>query len=255
MRFSHRPVNRRYAVSSSDSNAPTPLYREVMDLEWLKTELQKPGRSQSALARFMRLSSPSIVNRIVSGDRQIKAHEAEMIRAYLAATQRSGDNASAGGGAALAPLTRELTPPVGVRFIKLHGKVEAGAWREVFPDAPQESYPVPDLQMFAGDDLFVLGVAGPSMNEHYKDGSFVVCRHWRGLPIDLVGKHVVVERTDAGGKVETTLKELVMNDRMEFELWPRSTDPRYQEPIHLDPADDREVRVIGRVIYKFEPVE
>jgi phage repressor protein C with HTH and peptisase S24 domain len=67
-----------------------------IDPEWLKTELAKPGRSQSALARFMKLSSAAIVNRMAQGTRDISAREADQIRAYLAATSghRDPDEAS-----------------------------------------------------------------------------------------------------------------------------------------------------------------
>lgn len=57
-----------------------------IDADWLKAELAKPGRSQSALARFMKLTTPAIVNRMVQGNRDISAREADQIRAYLAAT-------------------------------------------------------------------------------------------------------------------------------------------------------------------------
>lgn len=243
--FSHRYVNEPYAVSSSDSTGATPLNFGAMDLGWLKAELGKEGRSQAGLARHMGWSSASIANRVVSGDRQIKANELPKIHAYLAST---------GEGATLPHvLPGALSTPVGVRFINRHGKVEAGAWREVFPDETLEPVPVPDVPLFSGNDVFALDVVGPSMNEHYPDGSVVICRRG-GSPMNMVGKHVVIERVDAGGKVETTLKELTVNNAGEFELWPRSSDERFKEPIRLDPADEREVRVIGRVIWMMKPV-
>lgn len=59
-----------------------------IDADWLKAELDKPGRSQSALSRFMGFTSPAIVNRMAQGRRDISAKEADQIRAYLAATTR-----------------------------------------------------------------------------------------------------------------------------------------------------------------------
>jgi phage repressor protein C with HTH and peptisase S24 domain len=56
--------------------------------EWLKHELDRSGRSQSALARFMGFSSAAIVNRMVQGKRDISAREADQIRAYLKGTAR-----------------------------------------------------------------------------------------------------------------------------------------------------------------------
>lgn len=65
--------------------------RERLEIKpsWLKAELDQPGRSQSALAKFMGLSSPAIVNRMCKGERTISAKEADEIYAYLAATERS----------------------------------------------------------------------------------------------------------------------------------------------------------------------
>lgn len=52
---------------------------------WLKNELDKPGRSQSGLARFMHMDA-SAINRLVNGTRELKAREIEEIQAYLAET-------------------------------------------------------------------------------------------------------------------------------------------------------------------------
>lgn len=57
----------------------------VTDPEWLKAELAKTGRSQSALARHMDLDS-SAINRLVNGVRELKAREIEQIEGYLAET-------------------------------------------------------------------------------------------------------------------------------------------------------------------------
>lgn len=55
---------------------------------WLKNELDQPGRSQSALQRYMGFSSPAIVNRMCQGTRDISAKEADKIREYLKITAR-----------------------------------------------------------------------------------------------------------------------------------------------------------------------
>lgn len=60
--------------------------RLSIDPEDLKTALEQPGRSQSALAKFLNFSSPAIVNRMTKGERKISAHEADLIRAYLEST-------------------------------------------------------------------------------------------------------------------------------------------------------------------------
>ncbi len=245
----HSHVNDGCDGTSNDSTWSSPLYRAGMDIEWLKAELAKPGRSQAACARYIGLGSSSQVNRIVKGERQIKEYEAQKIREYLTVTAQPGDRAKRVHNQA-----EPLTALVGVRFIQVLGKVEAGSWREVFPDAHAEvALPLPDAPLFAGEDVFALLVVGSSMNLKFQNGEHVICRRWNGGPLP-AGKTVVVERTDRAGKVETTLKDLVATVGG-FELWPRSNDPRYQEPLQFDPSDEREVRVIARVIYRVGAVD
>lgn len=80
-----------YAISSVArtvrfTHVPAMDSRLAIDPNWLKAQLDLPGRSQSALARFMKFSSAAIVNRMCTGKRDISAREADQIRAYLAAT-------------------------------------------------------------------------------------------------------------------------------------------------------------------------
>lgn len=73
------------------SHVPPMDGRLSIDPEWLRAQLDMPGRSQSALARFMKFSSAAIVNRMCTGKRDISAREADQIRAYLAATDSGSD--------------------------------------------------------------------------------------------------------------------------------------------------------------------
>jgi phage repressor protein C with HTH and peptisase S24 domain len=53
-----------------------------MDKQWLEEQFTKTGRSQSDLARHLKVL-PSVVNKMVRGRRQIKAVEAERIREFF----------------------------------------------------------------------------------------------------------------------------------------------------------------------------
>lgn len=212
-----------------------------MDPAWLKEELAKPGRSQSALARHLGWTDASKVNRIVNGQRQIRATEADAIRAYLIAT----------GGSDSLPLQNHVASP---QFVPVLGTVEAGVWREVgVAEGEPEYIPVVAHKMFAGD-VFAVRVVGSSMNEFYADGAYVIARKWGGGDLP-VGRHVIVQREQPSGLYETTLKELVQRDDGGLELWPRSTDPRHQSPVRYDEHENATVKIIGRVIAKMEFVE
>ncbi len=212
-----------------------------MDAAWLKRELEKPGRSQSALARFLGVEHPSIVNRMVSGQRQIKSHEADKIRAYLDATNRDP--------ATLTPPSQALTS---YPMLKVRGSVEAGSWREVaYAESYDEELPAPKSIVDSG--AYALKVLGQSMNKHYPDGSYVVVQPWAGGPLP-VGKHVIIERERPDGLVETTIKEMVRSSDGAIELWPRSTDPRHQVMVPYDEAEGATVSIIGRVTWLISPV-
>lgn len=211
-----------------------------MDLAWLKEQLRLHGRSQSALARYMGIEHAAVVNRIVNGSRRIKVEEAEQIEAYLRATDGStwtgkGDNQ-----------TQPENPTHGLTLIPVLGVVEAGAWREVADVAlaERETIEVAQDRRFEGE-TFALKVVGASMNRVYPDGSFVIARRWNGGPLP-AGKRVIVDR-ERDGLHETTIKELVRTSDGHWELWPRSDDPRHQQPIPYE-DENTTVRIIGRVI-------
>ena len=229
-----------YDITSIAGARRFALYRFAMEAPWLKAELDKPGRSQSALARFLGLDQSS-VNRMCKGTRQIKALEAEKIHAYLAATAQAGDG----------KLNHE-TRQVPASRLKVVGVVEAGSWREVaFAedfDPPTLEAPAPIVESGA----FALRVAGPSMDKLYRDGTYIVVEPWHGGPLP-VGRRVVVEREKPDGTVETTVKELVMGSDGELELWPRSNHPAHQTPVPYKDVDGVTVRLIGRVTHAIVP--
>lgn len=210
-----------------------------MDAAWLKAELRQPGRSQSALARYLGVV-PEIVNRMCSGSRSIKSHEADQIREYLA---------THGVAATFAHISPR---PSNVSLLTVRGTVEAGSWREVaFTDLIHDPETLPAPHSVVDSGAFALRVAGPSMDQLYPDGSYVVVQPWHGGPLPF-GKRVIVERT-RHGLVETTVKELVHGPDGEPELRPRSTHPAHQAPILYKDMEDVTVRIIGIVIWSMKP--
>jgi SOS-response transcriptional repressor LexA len=215
----------------------------LMDAEWLKTELLGRGRSQSALARFMGVV-PEIVNRIVNGKRQIKAHEADQIRAYLAATRD-------GAPASTSHISARLNTAA---FLTVRGSVEAGSWREVaFSDVEvHELETLPAPQSIVDSGAFALRVSGPSMDRLYREGTFVIVQPWHGGPLPF-GRRVIVERERKDGLIETTVKELVRGADGEPELWPRSNHPAHQTPLLFKDMDGVTVRLAGLVVSSYQP--
>ena len=54
----------------------------LMDLKWLAEMLERPGYSQAGLARALGKDAAA-VNRMLKGERQIKANELPVITGYL----------------------------------------------------------------------------------------------------------------------------------------------------------------------------
>lgn len=147
--------------------------------------------------------------------------------------------------------TNDATAPDGVRMVGVIGEIRAGAFAAVPADEPTPWEYVPvNLPEYQRAHLFSLKVAGASMDQVYPDGSYVVVcpAHEAGVR---ERDHVVV-RMWRGGMAETTLKEVVVeNDQIV--LYPRSSDPEFQEPIRLDKARDADEgpEIIGVVVASF----
>ena len=122
-----------------------------------------------------------------------------------------------------------------VEVIWCRGVVEAGVWREAMelPEAQWEAANVRSHPKYRNEDLLALTVAGPSMDLLYPDGTeVIVVSVDKYLGALTTGKRVVALR-EREGLVEVTLKELMVDSNGQHWLCPRSTDPRFQEPISI----------------------
>jgi SOS-response transcriptional repressor LexA len=154
-----------------------------------------------------------------------------------------------------------LSPTVAIREAPVRGEVAAGRWFE-HDDMDQGRFaPVPCVPGPYGDcEQFAFRVAGTSMDKaRIQDGDFVVCvPYWQVRASMLQGDLVVVEQRD-GQRIERTVKELVVT-RDGYELWPRSSDPKWQEPIRVPRKKDAhtdgglEIEIVGLVIGRYAPM-
>ena len=129
---------------------------------------------------------------------------------------------------------------------KVIGDVAAGVFKEALEWDEDQQYDVGLYRddRFPGAPRFALEVRGNSMNRLYPPGSIVVCVKFGDIGRDAKpGERVVVQRY-AHDEVEATLKELVQDEHGRKWLWPRSTDPEFQQPWRVpdrkeDPGDER----------------
>lgn len=204
--------------------------------DFLRRALDHSGLNATQLARRAGLSPSTLTRPLNNPDFKFTSKQATLDKIARAA----GLNESI-----VAP---EVTTFSDLRMVPIVGQVQAGAWAEITGDVVVVGEIPIALPDYEGVELAALRVVGNSMDEFYPDGTLVVYAKAMDTSIH-VGDHVVARRHKAGF-VETTLKELVIEDG-EIVLLPRSSDPTIQ-PIRFkpdrDPAQDEGVEIIGVVV-------
>ena len=124
-----------------------------MDLDEIKAGLRERGIKQVDLANALGIL-PKAVSLALSGQRQIKTREMDIIRSLLGQPPGAGV-----GGAA-------------VRTIPVIGQVSAGRWREATAKAAAQRMPAPDPALPAS--AVALDVEGDSMDLFVPDGGRII---------------------------------------------------------------------------------
>lgn len=140
------------------------------------------------------------------------------------------------------------------RTYKIVGELRAGDWKEAIEFAPDEQHDVAIPMAPGMPDIPLQGyiVRGNSMNQIYPDGTLVFVAATIANRIQpRSGQKVLVQRRNADGLYEATLKELVIEQDGTPWLWPRSTAPEHQAPIAWRSTDTEEVTVTGVVMASF----
>lgn len=164
--------------------------------------------------------------------------------------------ASLGGGEIVRPSVWS-NPRAGEQaFLELRGRVQAGAWLMLDEAAQDAARPLPITRdpRFPHAEQWLSQVDGDSMNRlNILSGDVVHV-------VDAIGAGyfartddiVEVERSRFGGSErEVTLKQVEVTERGVL-LWPRSTNPRWQNPLDLRDGAELdetvEVRIRGLVL-------
>lgn len=143
-------------------------------------------------------------------------------------------------GSAVAPGMRIILRPISVI-----GHAQAGVFTEVVEWDEPSRYTVNISQDDGFSPEFTrygIEVRGESMNKVFPNGSIVSVIDFDELgKKPATGDYVTVLRRDAYGPgFEATIKALQIKDDGTICLWPKSTDPRYQQPLIIPPPrDDR----------------
>lgn len=206
----------------------------------LKSLRQRKGWTQGDLAERLGVEQPT-VQRWEAGKRE--PNLAQLLELAKILEVEPG-----------ALIDASVVPSEGPRlFVK--GEVAAGVWRQAF-ESPQG-----DWKSFTGrpdvtakpEHRFGLRVIGDSMNEIYPEGTLLECVSVFGHIEPQPDRRVIVVRTNDGGEVEATVKELVEQDG---ELWlvPRSSNPTHRPFKVSEPEPGiREVRIAAVVVASVRP--
>ncbi len=227
----------------------------------LRAARERAGLSQARLADLAG-TSQSQIQRLELGQRKLtvewaqrlaaalNCHPAELVPHIL--ENISSDTIS------LKPRLDRQQDVNSVITIPVRGIVAAGLYMDDESDVTEE-IPIPYSPAAARAEQFAFRVSGTSMNKKIPDGGYVLCiPYWQTREAVTHGDTVVVERRRAG-LVERTCKEVNVTST-HYELWPRSTDPKWQTPIKIErqgefeDEDGTEIEIIGRVIGVYIPM-
>lgn len=213
---------------------------------WMQETLERSGLTVKEWAARAGVA-PSTVFRAMKEDYE-----------FITSSRTLGRLATAAGVSP--PDTGSVEPQmVGARFLPIRYEVGAGLWQEIADAqvflgsgtvAPDPSY--------TGFPQWLERVRGDSMDRDYREGELVHVVDAIALGyVPRHGDHVVlVRRRHDGAEMERTIKEVVRSPAGELEFWPRSTNPRWNRPIRLEPEtpdDTAEVEVAALVIGSYRP--
>lgn len=239
-----------------ESHKPRNYGWDGMDetIAWLRSKMEQHGINQVGIAKLIGKDRQT-VNKVLAGTRRIASDELLKLQEHFRTLEYgavgSSTELASGGEVSVNP-----NPLPSVRYIRVVGEVAAGLWREVtYSDFEHFDLPIVADPRWPAEALSALVVRGQSINRKANDGDFVLILDIHHAPRSFrEDDWVVVERRE-GDKVETTVKRVGRNGDGGWLLLPDSTDPRWQEPIHLveNGNEDVEVRVVAFVLDFIKP--
>lgn len=216
--------------------------------DWMKSVLEKKDWSAFRWAKEAGVA-PSTVQRALKEDYEFVPSSKTLDKLARAANSPSPIMGSA-----------NHSPIANPSFLNVRYRTGAGVWQEVGDvQAFDGVYPVTEDPAYAGFPQWLERVVGDSMDMEYPDGTFVhvvdaAATGYSPRP----GDHVILVRyRHDGQEVERTVKEVTRKGRG-LEFWPRSSNPRWNEPVVLHGDGDQvvdlhRVEIAGLVLGSYRP--
>lgn len=165
-----------------------------MDLAWIRKGLEKPGKTQRGLAAALGVD-PAAVNRLLKGERQLKAAEIEKARSYLEVMElpvnprvRIEQRVPAGG---LSRREQHVTNVSPDNLLEVLGMAEGGpdGWNLFNGELVQYIQRPDNLKGVLG--AYAVYITGSSMTPRYEQGEIAHIHPGRPTP---AGCYVLVQR-------------------------------------------------------------
>jgi phage repressor protein C with HTH and peptisase S24 domain len=178
-----------------------------MDLKWISDMLDRPGYSQAGLARALGKDAAAI-NRMLKGERQIKANEVPVIVDYLQVTPPPADRAAtlaAASSLPSQPIQRVAEPP-GRPDVPVWASAEAGQDGAMVLVNDPIDYIRRSERMQGVKNPFAFYVIGSSMSPAIEHGDQVVVNP--AVPVR-AGADCVFIHDDENGTMLALVKRLL----------------------------------------------
>lgn len=136
------------------------------------------------------------------------------------------------------------------------GAVQAGAWTEAIEWPFEDQYEIPTYTppKYIAYPKFAVEVRGPSMNRRYPEGSVLICVKLIDMDHEIEpGTRYIIQRRDAAGDHEMTVKELRVDENGNPWLWPDSDHPEHQSPLPVSGIDGDEIQILAIVVSSYQP--
>jgi phage repressor protein C with HTH and peptisase S24 domain len=168
-----------------------------MDLKWIAEQLQRPGFSQAGLARALGKDAAA-VNRMLKGERLIKANEIPVILDYLQAEPLPGDRAAALAASGRMPAIglQRIADPADRPDVPVWASAEAGSDGAMSLINDPIDYIRRSERMQGVKNPFAFYVIGDSMSPAIEHGDQMVVNP--AHPVQLGKDHVFLQEQDDG---------------------------------------------------------
>lgn len=226
--------------------------------DWIGNRLKDLKKTKAALAEHLGVA-PARITELSHGKRSLQSHEIIPFAKFLQMEPIHVLHLLDNPNADVQPNQPIDLSPTKDQFttIPIRGEVAAGLWREVDNlNQDMESFGFADtvvIPQYPPELQFGLIVRGESLNKIAPNGATLHCLEFiSGGAWDVQdGDLVIVQRTKYQGALyEMTAKRVRKNG--DFELWPESNHPDFQEPLKVqdikDDSCDEEVRILAKVL-------